>query len=218
MSMPAAKIIHPVMQEMVSTGCKNQKAISLAFQTYMELCEVEILWNVEYHFSEELDLIYLSAADKPNGDENLYVPVSYLQIITPEWILEIRKQMEKRHENSIFTFVIRSEDSTSVHYKISPGLVAPLSPDAAKHKKLSDEKRQLFEHEIKKRKCELIASAKKGSKNSESARDKTESIKDKISQETSDCNDDVCEVPITVTIDDDDGDSNQTKQVEVIEL
>ncbi|XP_022184575.2 uncharacterized protein LOC111043826 [Nilaparvata lugens] len=189
MSMSAA-VTHPVMLEMSSTGCKDQKAISLAFQTYMELCEVEILWNVEHHFNEELDLIYLSAAEKSDGEKNVYVPISYLHIITPEWLVETRKQMEERHKNSIITIVIRGEDTTVVHYKLSPGLVPPLSPNATKLKKIADEKRQLFEHEIRKRKYELIASAKEGSKHRQTTDEKADSNKDI----TNDDSNDVCEV------------------------
>lgn len=61
---------------------------------------------------------------------------------------------------SRFILVIKERDSSSVYYKISNGLVPPLSPEAAKRKKSIEEKQKYLESELKKRKQLLFNEAK----------------------------------------------------------
>lgn len=147
---------HPVLQEMLKLGCTSQSKVLLAYQTYMELCEVHVLKDVQYYYNKDLDIIYLAATDE---DHELYVPISVKQSFTPEWINNIHQYLSPSGETRTFNLVIRDTDGTCVMYKVTNDLIPPPSPEATKKRKLSEEKRNFIASEIKKKIPELYDEA-----------------------------------------------------------
>ncbi|XP_075222768.1 uncharacterized protein LOC142325207 isoform X2 [Lycorma delicatula] len=150
---------HPV--GMLMTGCQKQQNILLAFHTYLELCEVKVLWDVDYDYEKNLDIIYIKAKLKKNSEKSdYYVPISTSAIITPEWISTVQKKILGNNHDSSFILVIKERDSSSVYYKVSSGLVPPLSPETTKRKKSLEEKNKYLRSELNKRKAQMFDEAK----------------------------------------------------------
>ncbi|KAK9508860.1 hypothetical protein O3M35_006319 [Rhynocoris fuscipes] len=147
---------HPVLQEMLKTGCSSQAKVLLAFQTYLELCEVHVLKDVQYHYNEDLDIIYLAAVDE---NPELYVPISVKQPFTTEWLSNIHQSLSPSGETKTFNLVIRDSEGSSVIYRITNDLVPPSSPETTKKRKLLEEKKCLIAAEIKKKIPELYSEA-----------------------------------------------------------
>ncbi|KAL1122741.1 hypothetical protein AAG570_003068 [Ranatra chinensis] len=143
---------------MIKLECSNRTKVLLAFQTYMELCEVHILKKVDYHYSGELDLIYLTS--EAEGKTTYYVPVSFEEKLTPAWIEKVLEVIRSQNSQPVFTLVIRERDSSAVHYTIGHGLLTLPSPEEVKNKKIEEEKKQYLLNELHKKKSEMYTKAK----------------------------------------------------------
>ncbi|XP_014290627.1 uncharacterized protein [Halyomorpha halys] len=150
---------HPVLQDMIRLGCKKQNKIFLAFQSYIELCEVHKAEAVSYHLCAELDLIYLTAS--LCGDLEVYVPLSVSSSITPSWIRKFRSILPKEFQDKGIYIILCDNDTTNVMYKISDGLERPLSPESTKHKKEQKERKNFIEIELSNLLPTLIKEAKR---------------------------------------------------------
>ncbi|XP_012268176.2 uncharacterized protein LOC105693073 [Athalia rosae] len=140
------EMCHPVFYEMSKLGCTDDSKYTLAFQTYMELCEVKRLWDVNYKYNKALDLIYLEARDSKSSPLNKYIPWPAMNAMSLDRI-EI---MQKELETDRLIFVFKDGDSTSVYYTVTAGLVKPLSPEQSKEFKRHQGKKAELESEIRK--------------------------------------------------------------------
>ncbi|XP_047114192.1 uncharacterized protein LOC124794687 isoform X3 [Schistocerca piceifrons] len=89
-----ARKIHPVLQKMIQSGCQNQQKIAVAFQVYMELCEVEKLWNVRHHYNELHDFFYLTGKHSASSErDKIFIPLSITSDISPAWVENIQNEV-----------------------------------------------------------------------------------------------------------------------------
>ncbi|XP_014241231.1 uncharacterized protein LOC106661962 isoform X2 [Cimex lectularius] len=82
-------LAHPILKEMLNSGCSDHTNILIAFQTYMELCEVHNFETVEHCFSMDMNMIYLKAVE--DKEEEIFLPISIKENITPSWIEKVRQ-------------------------------------------------------------------------------------------------------------------------------
>ncbi|XP_066592860.1 tRNA-splicing endonuclease subunit Sen15-like [Prorops nasuta] len=138
-------ICHPSYYKIGRLGCKDPVKISTAFYIYIELCEVKKLWNVKYFYNQQMDLIYLEAHQNPDASAEIYIPWSMKNHIKLDYIDKIQKELS----NKQLTFVFRSGDSTSVYYRVTAGLITPVSPQISKQLREREEKKAELECEIR---------------------------------------------------------------------
>ncbi|XP_058464194.1 uncharacterized protein LOC131438305 [Malaya genurostris] len=65
-----------ILADIRQLGCNNESLCAAAYRLYLYLCEERYLWDVQYHYSKQLDVIYLTARrhkDYPKTD--VYIPV-----------------------------------------------------------------------------------------------------------------------------------------------
>lgn len=152
MNVSEAPFNHPEFQRIMNLGCKNRISAVLAFDTFMELCEVHELWYVEYHYLPEFDIIYFTAKHKQNSEFcDVYVPVLAKNKVSPQRLQQVQSAVENRHSQSRFILVIKSADGSSCCYKMSAGLSPPSLNETPSKKKCFAEKRQAIITEIKNR-------------------------------------------------------------------
>nr|CAD7454851.1 unnamed protein product [Timema tahoe] len=152
------------LEDMITLGCKRQQTAALALQIYIELCEVQALWNVEYFYSQELDIIYLTGKKKQSSTmPEIYVPVSATADITPEWIEQVQNILCKDKEIKGVTLAIKEQDSSIVYYQITQALVPPDSPETAKRRKIHEDRHRCLEGELRRRRQELFNQAQESS-------------------------------------------------------
>ncbi|XP_076170937.1 uncharacterized protein LOC143148466 [Ptiloglossa arizonensis] len=149
-------ICHPSYYYIEKLGCTDPVKISTTFYVYIELCEARRYWEVDYKYNEGLDLLYLEVKRKKNSETEIYVPWSTLYNISLKRIDEIQQGLNIER----VVFVFKSEDSTSIIYKVTKGLIKPMAPEATKLMKEKEEKKSQLEKEIKKNTSNLYELAK----------------------------------------------------------
>ncbi|CAD1479027.1 unnamed protein product, partial [Heterotrigona itama] len=137
-------------------GCTDPIKISTTFYVYIELCEAKRYWEVNYKYNENLDLLYLEVKRNINSQTEVYVPWPTSSNISLDMIEKIQKDLNVKQ----ITFVFKLEDSTSIIYKVSEGLVKPVSPRKTKLMKEKEEKKLNLEKEIRKNTSYLYELAK----------------------------------------------------------
>ncbi|XP_046734437.1 uncharacterized protein LOC124404391 isoform X1 [Diprion similis] len=137
---------HPAFYDIEKLGCTNALQITIAFQTYIELCEVKQFWDVQYKYNKLLDLIYLEACTTKSSPLQKYIPWPAVNTISLNHI----EQMQNELKSERLTLVFVEGDSTSIYYCVSAGLVKPASPEQSKKYKKRQEKKIELESEIRK--------------------------------------------------------------------
>ncbi|XP_046685853.1 uncharacterized protein LOC124371543 [Homalodisca vitripennis] len=150
---------HPVLQEMLQLGCPDRIKVMLAFQAYMKLCEVDKLWNVEFLYNRELDIIYISTSD--TKEQVLHIPVAAHQHLTPALLHTMNLTLLTAHPHASINILLKTPDSSLLPYKITEGLTLPPNPELTKEKRAVQEKVQYVHSELNKRKLEFYEEAKR---------------------------------------------------------
>ncbi|CAK9797926.1 hypothetical protein ANTQUA_LOCUS1434 [Anthophora quadrimaculata] len=149
-------ICHPSYYHIGKLGCSDPIKISTTFNVYIELCEVRKYWEVNYKYNESLDLLYLEVKRRKSSELELFIPWPRLFNISLEKIEKIQEALNVEK----VTFVFKGEDSTSIIYRVSKGLVKPMSPETTKLMKEKEEKKFNLEKEIRKNTSYLYELAK----------------------------------------------------------
>lgn len=149
-------ICHPSYYHLCKLGCNDPVKTSTAFYVYIELCEVKRFWDVKYKYKDELDLFYLEVRKRENSPLEIYIPWPTKYNISIDKI----EKMQQALQNERLIFVFKSEDSSSVLYTISAGLVKPATPEATKELKEREEKKCNLETEIRRNTSHLYELAK----------------------------------------------------------
>ncbi|KDR20531.1 tRNA-splicing endonuclease subunit Sen15-like isoform X2 [Zootermopsis nevadensis] len=157
--------IHPVQQDMVNLGCRNQLSVGIAFQVYMDLCEVQAMEDVRYVYSHELDLIYLLGKTQRGPQSasrtEIFLPLSTASEITPAWIQKVQDTLCTDKDKKGITLAMKEHDSTVVYYRLTQGLVPPDSPETARRKKQHNEQKHFIEVEMRRMEHRLLDRALK---------------------------------------------------------
>lgn len=75
-------------------------------------------------------------------------------------IYSIHTYINSKYKSNRLTFVFKSEDSSSVLYTVSAGLIKPVAPEATKQLKEREEKKYNLETEIRRNTSNLYELAK----------------------------------------------------------
>lgn len=141
-------------------------------------------WDVKYKYKDELDLFYLEVRKRENSPLEIYIPWPTKYNISIDKIEKMQQALQnERYEfqglicffimyfhphtcisnkfiSDRLIFVFKSEDSSSVLYTISAGLVKPATPEATKELKEREEKKCNLETEIRRNTSHLYELAK----------------------------------------------------------
>ncbi|XP_062553024.1 uncharacterized protein LOC134218153 [Armigeres subalbatus] len=80
--METSSPIYNILTDIRQLGCSNEARSSAAYRLYLHLCEERHLWDVHYHYSKKLDVIYLTARKQQDSPPNIYIPVPTFEDIT----------------------------------------------------------------------------------------------------------------------------------------
>ncbi|XP_017791468.1 PREDICTED: uncharacterized protein LOC108573518 [Habropoda laboriosa] len=149
-------IYYPSFYNIGKLGCSDPVKISTTFNVYIELCEAKKYWEVNYKYNESLDLLYLEVKRRKSSQLELFVPWPALSNISLDKIEKIQEALNVEK----VSFVFKAEDSTSIIYRVSKGLVKPMSPKASKLMKEKEDKKLNLEKEIRKNTSYLYELAK----------------------------------------------------------
>ncbi|XP_014482481.1 PREDICTED: uncharacterized protein LOC106748466 [Dinoponera quadriceps] len=149
-------ICHPAYYELCKLACSDPVKTTIAFYVYIELCEVKRFWDIRYKYNEELDQFYFEVKKSQNSQMEIYIPWATKYNISFSKIEKIQDILQSER----LTFVFKSEDSSSVCYTVSRGLVKPESPETTKKRKEMEEKKANLETEIRKNTSNLYELAK----------------------------------------------------------
>ncbi|XP_011644805.1 tRNA-splicing endonuclease subunit Sen15-like [Pogonomyrmex barbatus] len=149
-------ICHPSYYHLCKLGCNDPIKTSTAFYVYIEICEVRRYWDVTYKYNQELDLIYFEVKKKKCSPLEIYVPWPTKYTISIDKI----EKMQQLLQNERLTIVLKFEDSSSIFYTVTTGLLKPATPEASKQQKEKVEKILNLESEIQRNTLHLYELAK----------------------------------------------------------
>ncbi|KAK3923394.1 tRNA-splicing endonuclease subunit Sen15 [Frankliniella fusca] len=150
--------IHPVLKDLLAFGCKDHRLAPAAFAVFMDLSEVRVVWDLQYHFCKALDLIYLTGKEnQDNTEANIYLPLPASYTVSPAWLQEVQECLSTKDRG--FTLALKDADSTIVYYSITEGLVTPDSPDLVQLRKASEERKRLMQTELWRKRDQLYEGA-----------------------------------------------------------
>ncbi|XP_058793191.1 uncharacterized protein LOC131665356 [Phymastichus coffea] len=129
---------------MSQLGCTDQVKLTTAFYVYMELCEVKRYWDVDYKYSEPLQMFYLEAKKTKKGTLDTFIPWAAIHNISLGLISKIQQELNKEK----FTFVFKEGDTSSVYYSIRSGITKLVSPEETKDLRQKAMKKFKLEREI----------------------------------------------------------------------
>ncbi|XP_011314203.1 uncharacterized protein [Fopius arisanus] len=151
-------VCHPSYYAICELGCKDDVKITTAFHVYIELCEEQKLWEIEYKYESSLDLIYIEAKKNKDSQKETYVPWALKHNIKLQDIENIQKQLSIER----FTLVSKNGDGTSMFYTINSGLTKPLAPQEHNEIRLSCKRRNELGKELRINSHNLYEMAKLG--------------------------------------------------------
>lgn len=61
---------------MLKLGRQSQAKVAIAYQVYLNLSEAHTLWEVDYKYHEELNLIYLTGRKSKSAPLEIYIPMA----------------------------------------------------------------------------------------------------------------------------------------------
>ncbi|KAK0180998.1 hypothetical protein PV327_003322 [Microctonus hyperodae] len=128
-------------------GCKNELRIATAFYFYIELCEARRLWDVEYKYEPESDLIYLTVKTCKNTPTNIYI--SCPSNIKLHDIKDIQNKLN-----------CTCNDGASIFFEINRGMKKPLTSHEIGEKREERKRKLVLKREIKCNSRNLYESAK----------------------------------------------------------
>ncbi|XP_063240964.1 tRNA-splicing endonuclease subunit Sen15-like [Bacillus rossius redtenbacheri] len=149
-----------VLEDMLSLGCKHQLSATIALHVYMELCEVHVLWDVKYFYSQELEMMYLTARRTRTSPVDIYIPVSSTASISPQWIDKVQDVLCKGEGPKSIILAVKDRHSAVVYHRLTEGLVVPDSPNTAKQRKQKVARSTAIEGQLQARRLELFKMAK----------------------------------------------------------
>ncbi|XP_045200750.2 tRNA-splicing endonuclease subunit Sen15-like isoform X1 [Mercenaria mercenaria] len=127
---------HPVWKDIQEYNTPDKIQAQIAFMVYMELCEDKGWWNMKTHLCQELSVVFLSGHASRNKPREIIIPMSADTVLNPAqiqtYILTVK--IPDHHTNSVI-LAICGEDSGTVYYKLTDGLVPPDPPDLTDWKK-----------------------------------------------------------------------------------
>ncbi|XP_026276139.2 tRNA-splicing endonuclease subunit Sen15-like isoform X2 [Frankliniella occidentalis] len=156
------RYIHPVLEDLLSFGCGDQRIPPAAFAVFMDLSEVKAVWDLQYQFCKALDIIYLIGRENESDVEtNIYLPLPASYTVSPAWLEKVQNSLSTKNRGLILAF--KDADSTVVYYQITEGLVTPDSLEIVQERKASEERRRLLQTELWRKRNQLYEMAKQNS-------------------------------------------------------
>jgi len=80
------------------------------------------------HQNPDLDLVYVTGRLPNRSGTEVFVPLASDQSFTTAAISCLQTHLLDQHKTCNFTFSLMDEDSTTVYYRVTPGLVTPSEP------------------------------------------------------------------------------------------
>ncbi|KAL4219290.1 hypothetical protein ACF0H5_021870 [Mactra antiquata] len=131
---------HPVYKDILDYESTDKLQSHIAFMVYMQLCEDKSWWNVSTHYCEEESTVFLSGHASKSKPREIILPISVdtkiSQAIITKWMEKIKLP---DYETRGMILAISGNDSSTVFYKLTDGLVPPEHPDLTEWKKYRHE-------------------------------------------------------------------------------
>lgn len=148
-----------ITNHLKSLGCKSNISIALAYQVYVELFEVKLMYNVDFAYSKDLDLIYLTAKPTKKANTQIFIPQSTSQTINMKIISEYQNKLCDKDKEQTVTIACVESDSTVVLYTFTKGLIDVQDPEYLTRHRTREERKNFLENEIRKNKFSILLEA-----------------------------------------------------------
>lgn len=127
---------HPVWKTIQEYKHADRIQSQIAFMVYMDLCEDKGWWNVKTHACEELSVVFLSGHASRNKPREVILPVSVNTSLSHAQIQKyIHAVRLPEYPTDSLILALCGDDSSTVYFKVTAGLVPPEHPQLTDWKK-----------------------------------------------------------------------------------
>lgn len=151
-----------IKEEMRSLGCDSDMKISLAYHLYIHLVDDKLMYDTEYCYNRDIDMLYVVARPSKNEKINIYIPMSTSENISMDMINNIQENLCTVETGPSINLAFVDSDFTTVIYKFTKGIVDRLPVEKVNELKKKEERRSFINNELKKNRSEILNDALNG--------------------------------------------------------
>ncbi|GBP53182.1 hypothetical protein EVAR_28525_1 [Eumeta japonica] len=145
-----------IKEDMMSLGCQSKLKIALAYQLYMYLIDVKLMYDVEYCYNQDIDILYIVAKPSKNEKMNIYVPVLTSEEVSMNQIETLQENLCTIESGPSINLAFIEGDTTTVIYTFTRDLVHPQADDGLLNRKTREQRRSFIDGELRKNRSQIL--------------------------------------------------------------
>lgn len=150
-----------IREYLTHLGCKSPAEVSSAYCVFLELFDVKLMHDVEFHYNDDIQQVYLTAKVSKNSSPSIFVPHPAFESIDMTRVEKLQNNLCPPNDAKSVTLACLEDDSTIVFYTFSNRLIDPQNPEIFVRQKTREERKKKLEGEIRKNRNHLLLEAYK---------------------------------------------------------
>ncbi|XP_061705599.1 uncharacterized protein LOC133516604 [Cydia pomonella] len=151
-----------IREDMRVLGCNSDLKISMAYQLYIYLVDVKLMYDTEYCYNKDVDTLYIVARPSKREKMNIYVPVPTHEDVNMEFIGVLQQNLCTIETGPSINLAFIDGDSSTVIYTFTKGIVERPTPEKVAERRMREERRMFIDNELKKKKNDILNNAMNG--------------------------------------------------------
>lgn len=151
-----------IKEDMKKLGCTCDKKIALAYHLYIYLVDGKLMYDTEYCYNKEIDVLYVVARPTKTEKINIYVPIPTCFDVSMKFVNTLQENLCTVETGPSITLAFIESDFTIVMYTMTKGLAERQSSEKTSQLRQKEERRTFINSELKKNKNEILNDALNG--------------------------------------------------------
>lgn len=151
-----------IREDMKKLGCTSELQITLAYHLYIYLVDDKLMYDTEYCFNSDINVLYVVARPRKDEKLNIYVPKPSQHDFSMVNINILQENLCTIETGPTVNLAFIDSDLTIVIYTFTKDLVGRQSPNSLEVLRKSQEKRRFINTELKKQRKKILNDAFNG--------------------------------------------------------
>lgn len=151
-----------IREDMRKLGCTSEMQITLAYHLYIYLVDHKLMYDTEYCFNSDINVLYVVARPGKEKKLNIYVPTPTQQNLSMENINILQENLCTVETGPTVNLAFIESDFTIVIYTFTKDIVGRQSPDALNALKKDQEKHRFINFELRRQRNQIWNDALNG--------------------------------------------------------
>lgn len=151
-----------IKEDMKKLGCSCDKKIALAYHLYIYLVDGKLMYDTEYCYNKDINLLYVVARPTKTEKINIYIPTPTCFDVSMKFVNMLQENLCTVETGPSITLAFVESDFTIVLYTFTKGLAERLSSEKVSQVRQKEERRSFINSELKKKNNEILNDAFNG--------------------------------------------------------